>query len=255
MSNINDNGAVSSALLAVLMGGKTSPQALSIFSNEQLRRMRLFGGLVSKVQHGQLWGTIPQTLEILSIEKLDIPFFAKYRQNFASVEFTNLTEKTWNLLIEMRVFLKRTRRWPYTGIVAIFDHELAYAELTRRISPMQIAIKQKPSEFKGSTITLSPLCRMVRLNYAPDTVFERLKLGLKCIRNEQFFCYLYDGSTVKIHSVSPAAFLLLETLKKPILITRLITFWAPRLQLSQRALRAFLFDANEQGFCVIKGGR
>ena len=60
--------------LQLLLASSSPP-----FERSELERLRLFGGLITKVQHNDLWDDFPATRQLLARAGIELAFFAEYR--------------------------------------------------------------------------------------------------------------------------------------------------------------------------------
>jgi hypothetical protein len=169
-----------------------------------LRRVRLFGGLITKVQHNDLWEDFPYTRAALKLLGVELEFFATYRDDFLRLRSSKPDKTT-----RVRSFLDTLESWLMqhwsTSAAAALDicrHERALWQTRHSLDDLAEAQTQAPVRKRklGPAGVLTVVC----FDHDPTEIMAAIRRAepLDQLHARPFFvCYCGDPRAKQIRVV------------------------------------------------------
>jgi hypothetical protein len=113
-------------------GTREAEAVATIFGREQLKRMALFGGFITKVRHRALRKYLPATLRLLEHFGIELGFFARFFPHYAKARARGPLTTALHLALLEKELLAYAKRLPVpeqTILRNVFTHEKTLWEI------------------------------------------------------------------------------------------------------------------------------
>lgn len=224
-----------------------------------LRRMYLFGGLVSKVQHNFVRDRIPITHHLLQHQQLELEFFAQFRACWppTAIRGMDRDSRCQAVLKSLEDFLSRSARVTHAAISAVLAHECALHQIrcqTEMGREQRIGrVSGRPKHCDGYRVHPADSTRLVHLNFSPEHAADSILKGRIPKRASQYRCYFRSGRTsdIQVMRLSKTTWDLFMGLSDRPKLKEAVQNFSARFNTSPIALRNYLLAAFDQGMVAL----
>jgi hypothetical protein len=175
-------------------------------SRLDLEKVRRLGGLITKVQHNNLWDNFPYTRAMLRFYGIELDTFADYRREQLELlrrGRPTSEEKTDNFLSFLEDRLRAPAGDGCPGLLEVLTHERLQWDVTRRLLDGDSVAETRQADDPVQTNTpdqrivlTCDILRVAALHYDPFAIIADLHVGGQTLKKNlapKPACYCYWG--------------------------------------------------------------